>query len=164
MQRVTGIGLQDFEKIRRQNIFLVDKTEFIREWWENRDDVTLIARPRRFGKTLTMSMVEKFFSTDYAGTDLFSGMNIWKYEEYRKLQGTYPVISLSFSSVKETSCGEVKRKICKIIQLLYRKYSFLLKEDFLAPAEREDFLNISAEMEDYEASLSLQQLSGYLAR
>ena len=164
MRRVTGIGLQDFEKIRRQNIFLVDKTEFIREWWENRDDVTLIARPRRFGKTLTMSMVEKFFSTDYAGTNLFSGMNIWKYEEYRKLQGTYPVISLSFSSVKETSCGEVKRKICKLIQLLYRKYSFLLKEDFLAPAEREDFLNISAEMEDYEASLSLQQLSGYLAR
>ena len=118
MARATGIGLQDFAKIRKQNIFLVDKTEFIREWWENRDDVTLITRPRRFGKTLTMSMVEYFFSVDNAHSDLFSGMNIWKYEEYRKLQGTYPVISLSFSSVKETSYIEVKRKICKIIQLL----------------------------------------------
>lgn len=164
MARITGIGLQDFEKIRRQNIFLVDKTEFIKEWWENRDDVTLITRPRRFGKTLTISMVEKFFSPEYKGTDIFEGMDIWKYEEYRKLQGTYPVISLSFSSIKETSYEEVKRKICKLIQLLYRRYGFLLKEDFLEPGEKEDFLHISADMEEYEASLSLQQLSGYLYR
>lgn len=164
MARATGIGLQDFAKIRKQNIFLVDKTEFIREWWENRDDVTLITRPRRFGKTLTMSMVEYFFSVDNAHSDLFSGMNIWKYEEYRKLQGTYPVISLSFSSVKETSYIEVKRKICKIIQLLYRKYNFLLEGDFLTSDEKTDFLNVSADMEDYEASLTLNQLSGYLSR
>ena len=164
MARITGIGLQDFEKIRQQNIFLVDKTEFIKEWWENRDDVTLITRPRRFGKTLTISMVEKFFSPEYKGTDIFEGLDIWKYEEYRKLQGTYPVISLSFSSIKETSYEEVKRKICKLIQLLYRRYGFLLKEDFLEPGEKEDFLHISADMEEYEASLSLQQLSGYLYR
>lgn len=164
MARITGIGLQDFEKIKRENIFLVDKTEFIREWWENKDDVTLITRPRRFGKTLTMSMVEQFFSVQYKGTDVFSDMNIWKYDKYQVLQGAYPVISLSFSSVKETSYIEVKRKICKLIQLLYRKYKFLLEEDFLDPGEKQDFLNVSPDMEDYEASLSLQQLSAWLSR
>ena len=164
MARITGIGLQDFEKIKRENIFLVDKTEFIREWWENKDDVTLITRPRRFGKALTMSMVEQFFSVQYKGTDVFSDMNIWKYEKFQALQGTYPVISLSFSSVKETSYIEVKRKICKLIQLLYRKYKFLIEEDFLDPGEKQDFLNVSPDMEDYAASLSLQQLSAWLSR
>lgn len=164
MARIVGIGLQDFEKIRKQNIFLVDKTMFIRDWWEQKDDVTLITRPRRFGKTLTLSMVKQFFSINYAGTDIFQGMNIWKEKQYQELQGTYPVISLSFSSIKETSYIEVKKKICKIIELLYQEYDFLLEGDFLKPKEREYFLKVSAEMEDYEASLSLQQLSGYLYR
>lgn len=82
MARSIGIGLQDFEKIRKQNLFLVDKTMFIKEWWEENDDVTLITRPRRFGKTLTLSMVEHFFSVDHAGTDIFQGMNIWKDKKY----------------------------------------------------------------------------------
>lgn len=164
MARTVGIGLQDFEKIRKENIFLVDKTTFIKDWWEKKDDVTLITRPRRFGKTLTLSMVEQFFSVNYAGTDIFQGMNIWQDKKYRELQGTYPVIALSFSSIKETSYQEVKKKICKIIQLLYRKYDFLLEENFLKQGEREDFLKISVELEDYEASLAIQQLSGYLNR
>lgn len=164
MARTVGIGLQDFEKIRKENVFLVDKTMFIKEWWEKKDDVTLITRPRRFGKTLTLSMVEQFFSVNYAGTDIFQGMNIWQDKKYRELQGTYPVIALSFSSIKETSYQEVKKKICKIIQLLYRKYDFLLEENFLKQGEREDFLKISVELEDYEASLAIQQLSGYLNR
>ena len=62
MSRTIGIGKQDFEKLIAENVFYVDKTKFIKEWWDNKDDVTLITRPRRFGKTLTMSMVEKFFS------------------------------------------------------------------------------------------------------
>ena len=61
MARTVAIGRQDFEKIRINNNFYVDKTDFIREWWENGDDVTLITRPRRFGKTLNMSMTEQFF-------------------------------------------------------------------------------------------------------
>lgn len=164
MARTVGIGLQDFEKVRKQNVFLVDKTMFIRDWWENKDDVTLITRPRRFGKTLTLSMVEQFFSVNYAETDIFQGMKIWGDEQYQELQGKYPVIALSFSSVKETNYIEVKKKICKIIQLLFRKYDFLLNNDFLKPGEKDDFLNVSAGMEDYEASLSLQQLSAYLCR
>lgn len=102
MTRTVGIGKQDFEKIRKEHVFYVDKTTFIREWWESKDDVTLITRPRRFGKTLNISMLEKFFSVQYAGReDLFRGLAIWKEEKYRRLQGTYPVISLSFANVKE---------------------------------------------------------------
>lgn len=97
MSRPIGIGNQDFKKIRENNYFYVDKTAFLREWWESGDEVTLIARPRRFGKTLVMSMVEAFFSVEYANRgDLFEGLSIWEEETYRKLQGTYPVISLSF--------------------------------------------------------------------
>lgn len=98
MGRTVGIGYQDFEKLRMMNIFYIDKTHFIREWWEADDDVTLITRPRRFGKTLNMSMLEKFFSMEYAGRGgLFEGLAIWELTKYRELQGTYPVISLSFS-------------------------------------------------------------------
>ncbi len=92
MAKTVGIGLQDFEKIRERNVFYIDKTKFIQEWWESQDDVTLITRPRRFGKTLTMRMVEQFFSVEYRGRgDLFEGLEIWEKEEYRALQGTYPV-------------------------------------------------------------------------
>ncbi len=164
MARTIGIGLQDFEKICIENIFYVDKTMFIKEWWESKDDVTLITRPRRFGKTLTMSMLGEFFSVDYANSKLFEGMHIWKEEKYRKLQGTYPVISLSFSNIKETSYEDTRNKICKIIQLQYRKYRFLLEGDLLSDDEKEDFMKISARMPDYEASLALPQLSEYLYR
>lgn len=86
MTQVTGIGYQDFEAIREQNCFYIDKTSFLQEWWEERDAVTLITRPRRFGKTLNMSMVEKFFSIQYAGReDLFQGLKIWENEAFRKL-------------------------------------------------------------------------------
>ena len=61
MPRTVGIGHQDFEKLRMKNNFYIDKTDFIRKWWDADDEVTLITRPRRFGKTMTMSMVEKFF-------------------------------------------------------------------------------------------------------
>lgn len=164
MARTIGIGLQDFEKICIENIFYVDKTMFIKEWWESKDDVTLITRPRRFGKTLTMSMLEEFFSVDYANSKLFEGMHIWKEEKYRKLQGTYPVIALSFSNIKETSYEDTRNKICKIIQLQYRKYRFLLEGDLLSDDEKEDFMKISARIPDYEASLALPQLSEYLYR
>ncbi len=116
MARVIGIGHQDFEQLVISDGFYVDKTMFIREWWESRDVVTLITRPRRFGKTLNMSMLEKFFSVRYAGRgSLFSGLSIWKDEKYRRLQGTYPVIVLSFANVKETSYENARKKICQIL-------------------------------------------------
>ena len=100
--RTVGIGIQDFEKLIEENLFYIDKTSFIKEWWENGDDVTLIARPRRFGKTLNMSMLNRFFSLEYADKgEVFEGLSIWNEEKYRQLQGTYPVISLSFARIKE---------------------------------------------------------------
>lgn len=111
MAKTIGIGLQDFEKIRERNVFYVDKTKFIQEWWEAQDDVTLITRPRRFGKTLTMRMMEQFFSVDYKGrADLFEGLYIWKEEKYRQMQGTYPVIFLSFADIKENTFQGTKKK------------------------------------------------------
>ncbi len=164
MARTVGIGIQDFEKLKRENLFLVDKTMFIKEWWENQDEVTLITRPRRFGKTLNLSMLEYFFSVEYSESDLFQGMKIWEEQMYRKLQGTYPVISLSFSSVKEDCYEEAKKKICRLLQLTYQKFDFLIKENILKDYEKEAFDMVSADMEAYEASLSLRLLSGYLYR
>lgn len=98
MRKTVGIGNQDFEAIWRENYFYIDKTSFIKEWWESGDNVTLITRPKRFGKTLTMNMIEKFFSVRYVGReDLFEGMSIWESEKFKVLQGTYPVISLSLA-------------------------------------------------------------------
>ena len=86
MARTVGIGIQEYNEIIEKNCFYVDKTNFIREWWESMDSVTLITRPRRFGKTLTMSMLERFFSVNYANRgDLFEGLSIWREEKYRAL-------------------------------------------------------------------------------
>ena len=86
MAETVAIGIQNFEKLREGNYFYIDKTSFIREWWENGDDVTLITRPRRFGKTLNMSMLEAFFSVDHAGReDLFERLSIWEDEKYRAI-------------------------------------------------------------------------------
>ena len=77
MERTVAIGIQNFGDLIQKNYFYIDKTAFIKEWWDGGDSVTLIARPRRFGKTLNMSMVEQFFSIDYAGRkDLFEGLFI----------------------------------------------------------------------------------------
>ena len=143
MTRTVAIGLQNFGKIRENQIFYIDKTRFIKEWWEAKDEVTLIARPRRFGKTLTMSMVEQFFSVDYAGNKFFEGTEIWKDKKYRELAGTYPVIFLSFADVKETSFEQAGRMIAQSIVDLYNKYSFLAEGDILSDREREYFYSVS---------------------
>ncbi len=165
MARTVGIGNQDFETIRREGYFYVDKTNMIREWWENGDSVTLITRPRRFGKTLNMSMLEQFFSVDYAGRgDLFEGLSVWQEEKYRQLQGTYPVIALSFAKVKETTYQEARKKICRILSDLYRQFDFLWNSEKLTPREKELYQAVSDDMEDYVAAESLNALSNLLMR
>ena len=164
MARTVSIGRQDFQRIRESNNFYVDKTHFIREWWEADDEVTLIARPRRFGKTLNMSMLEKFFSVSYAGRgDLFEGLSIWEDVKYRGLQGTWPVISLSFADIKETSFIQARKKMCRIMNELYKQFDFLLKTDLLTESEKKEFW-ISADMEDNQLSFSLKLLSSHLSR
>ncbi len=165
MARAIGIGNQDFETIRKQNYFYIDKTKLIQEWWESGDSVTLITRPRRFGKTLNMSMLEKFFSVNYAGRgDLFEGLAVWKDEKNRKLQGTYPVISLSFAKVKETTYLSARKMLCHIIANVYNEYDFLLDSDRLNENEKAFFKKVSADMEDYIAADSLNVLSRYLMK
>ena len=164
MARTVSIGRQDFQRIRESNNFYVDKTHFIREWWEADDEVTLIARPRRFGKTLNMSMLEKFFSVSYAGRgDLFEGLSIWEDEKYRGLQGTWPVISLSFADIKETSFIQARKKMCRIMNEVYKQFDFLLKTDLLTESEKKEFW-ISPDMEDNQLSFSLKLLSSHLSR
>ena len=133
MARVIGIGKQNYEKVVGRHNFYVDKTLFIKEWWENEDEVTLITRPRRFGKTLNMSMVEQFFSVDYAGrSDLFEEMKLWDDEKYHSLQGKFPVISLSFAGVKGTGdFSQMRKMICRLIYEQYDKYKFILHLDRL---------------------------------
>ena len=160
-----GIGIQDFAKLREQNKFYIDKTSFIKEWWESGDDVTLLTRPRRFGKTLNMSMVEEFFSINYAGRgDLFEGLTIWEEEKYQKMQGTYPVISLSFAKIKENNYQMTRKKICQQLMELYAKNSFLLDGDLLYKTEKEYFNRVNVDMDDADATIALNCLSDYLCR
>ena len=165
MARTIGIGNQDFETIRREGYFYVDKTSFIQKWWESGDSVTLITRPRRFGKTLNMSMVEQFFSLDYVGrSDLFEGLSIWQEEKYRQLQGTYPVIALSFAKIKGTSYQNVRRELCQTISELFNTFHFLLESGKLNEYEKNMFYKISDDMEDHIAANSLNFLSNLLVQ
>ena len=123
MARTVAIGIQDFETVITNDYFYVDKTAFIKEWWESGDSVTLISRPRRFGKTLNMSMLERFFSLKYADQGkLFENLSIWEDEKYRNLQGTIPVISVSFATVKEENFELTRKKICRILVDAYKEY------------------------------------------
>ena len=165
MARTAGIGIQSFEKLIMENSFYIDKTDFIRLWWENRDDVTLITRPRRFGKTLNMNMLERFLSIEYTGRgEVFKGLSIWKDEKYRNLQGTYPVIFLSFAGIKSSSFDEAKKGLLYLIEKLYNRYEFLLKEDSLNEKEKDFIKNISVNMDNYSAISSLGTLSEFLYR
>lgn len=163
MARTVAIGIQSFDEIIKKNYFYIDKTNFIREWWDSGDSVTLITRPRRFGKTLNMSMLEQFFSVKYEGrSDLFEGLFIWQDEEYRQMQGTYPVISLSFASVKETNFEAARQKICTILAEAYAQNSFLLESDALGEMDKDFVRRISMNMDEVSATLSLHYLSKYM--
>ena len=165
MARRVAIGIQDFGKLLKHNCFYVDKTLFIKEWWENMDDVTLITRPRRFGKTLTMSMLEQFFSVNYAQEKaVFEKLNIWEYEEYRGLQGTYPVIFLSFSRVKGNSYPYTRMMMNQILTEMYGRNRYLLDGDLLSEAEKKYFHEVCDTMQEHTAVAAIHRLSEFLYR
>ena len=160
-----SIGNQGFDNIREKKYFYIDKTAFIKEWWDSGDNVTLITRPRRFGKTLNMSMLNCFFSNRYAGrSDLFEGLSVWEDEKYRQLQGTYPVIFISFADVKQADCGEAIWKIKKIISNIYQQYAWLGSWEGLTFTEREQFAGVNPDMENMLAQSAVQDLCNYLNR
>ncbi len=160
-----AIGLQDFETVRTRNIFYVDKTDFIRQWWDNEDSVTLITRPRRFGKTLNLSMTECFFSNQYAHrADLFEGLSIWKEERFRELQGTWPVIFLSLAKIKATNYEDMEYAISSILFHAYQKNLVLLEGDCLNENEKEYFNSVKPGMDGKVAVDAIYNLSFYLSR
>ncbi len=164
MARTVGIGIQSFDKLIGNQYLYIDKTDFIREWWESGDDVTLITRPRRFGKTLNMNMLERFLSKEYADQgEIFEGLSIWKDEKYRNIQGSMPVIFLSFADVKANTFILAREKICMLIREVYRKHDYLLEERFLKESEKVFFCKVMTEMTDSEVAYSLKNLSGYLS-
>jgi hypothetical protein len=165
MERKIAIGKQNFGDLIQENCFYIDKTNFIKEWWESGDEVTLITRPRRFGKTLNMSMLEQFFSLNYANQGkLFEGLAIWKEEKYQKMQGTYPVISLSFANVKGNTFSNTRDAICQLIVNLYSQYDFLRNSEVLTTKDKEYFDRISINMRDSDVTMAVHQLSSYLYR
>ena len=159
-----SIGKQDFASLIENNFYYVDKTDFIKEWWDSGDDVTLITRPRRFGKTLNMSMLNCFFSNKYANRgDLFEGLSIWEDEEYRKIQGTYPVIFLSFAEIKQTDYGSAVQKIKRIIAALFRQYADIMDCDKFTEMDRAQFNNVTPEMDDVTAQSAIHDLCNFLS-
>lgn len=167
MARTVAIGYQNYQELIEHNAFYIDKTLFIKEWWENIDKVTLITRPRRFGKTLNMSMVEQFFSVEYAGQGrLFEQMKIWKEEKYQQIQGTYPVISLSFAPVKSMkNFVDTRRLLCRLIYEQFNKYRFLLDVNGLMDdKEKALFGAVSRDMDEDIAAMSLNMLSRLLMK
>ena len=165
MAKTVSIGNQSFESIRRQDIFYIDKSEFIKEWWENEDVVTLITRPRRFGKTLNMDMLKCFFSNKFTDRgDLFEGLEIWKEEKYRKLQGTYPVIFISFAAVKGDTFEITKQQIVTQIVHLFEEKRFLLDADVMSESEKIKYKQFVLEPEKFDISAKLNELSDYLSR
>ena len=162
MKRV-AIGKQSFEDIRKKDCFYIDKTDFIKDWWESADDVTLITRPRRFGKTLNMDMLKCFFSNQYEGRkELFEGLDIWKDEKYRKLQGTYPVIFLSFADIKGNTFEMARQQICIKILDLYEENEYLLEGDILGESEKAFYKSVSMDMSDAIISTSLNKLCVFM--
>ena len=132
MPRKIGTGVQSFSKLRERGSFFVDKTEFISDWWNADDEVTLITRPRRFGKTLNMNMLECFFSPEYAGrADLFEGLNVWNDPEMRELQGSQPVIFITMAKIKGTTYEDFLRQMNTTMMSVYSRY-----EDFVSKSEK----------------------------
>ena len=165
MGRTVAIGIQNFETVRQGNYFYIDKTSFIKEWWESGDSVTLIMRPRRFGKSLNMSMLEQFFSVEYTGRDdLFEGLSVWDDEMYKELQGTYPVISLSFADIKSNNYKSVREEINYILVNLYNKNRFLLECDVLSEEDKAFYRSVTREMSDVTASRAIQRMCDFLYR
>ena len=175
MGRTISIGAQSFEFIRKNNYFFIDKTGFIKEWWENGDAVTLITRPRRFGKTLNLDMMNSFFSNTYEGRgELFEGLSIWEDKspdgenplsgdyKYRKLQGSYPVIFLSFAGIKGQTFEETKQGIKYTLAKLYESHEYLRNGKGMGKREQNFFDSVSPEMTDGVAVLALKYLSDYL--
>ena len=165
MKKTVAIGEQDYETIRKNDFFYIDKTAFIKEWWESGDPVTLITRPRRFGKTLNMSMLKCFFSDKFKDRkELFFGLDISRDSEMMQKQGSYPVIFLSFAGIKGTSYEQIVKEIKKQLVSLYSSYEYLYSYDGFDANEKNSLTKITEDMDEVDAAFSLNLLSRLLEK
>lgn len=154
------IGVDDFKKLIDENYYYVDKTLLIKELLDNKGEVNLFTRPRRFGKTLNMSMLQYFFEkTEEDNSYLFKGLKIMnESKEYLDYMGKYPVINLSLKSAKQPTFEMSYKKIREAIADEFKRYSEVLNGNVLFEDEKEDFTNImlqKADLSTYNTSLKL---------
>ena len=162
MKKTVGLGIQDFEKVINRGSFYIDKTEFISKWWENEDDVTLITRPRRFGKTLMLSTVEKFFSIQQEnGRELFEGLEVTRDDKVMTECGKWPVLFVSFANVKSNSYEKALVQFNQIFTDMASDLSFL--KDSLDEKEREFYDAISDNMDEKMTEDCLHRYSRWLS-
>ena len=165
MERQIATGIQDFESLRVHEAFYVDKTSFIREWWHGLDQVTLITRPRRFGKTLNMSTLNCFFSNKYAcRSDLFEGLKVWEDASMREEQGKWPVIFLTFAGIKGTTFASTLTQMKATLVKLFSSYPELYRFQGFDENEKAALHRITQDMSAEEAALSINLLSGLLEK
>lgn len=159
------IGIEDFAKLRTNDFYYVDKTGMIRELLENWGEVNLFTRPRRFGKSMNMSMLRYFFEI---GTDrhLFDGLSISRETELcEKYMGQYPVISITLKDIEADGFEVSRRMLVRTMNEEARRCSFLLDSDRLSAQEKRDFeLLLDREMADDTLFSSLKLLSEFLHR
>ena len=162
------VGVDNFREMVSRDYYFVDKTNFIRELLDNKNKVTLITRPRRFGKTLAMRMLQEFFDINAAGRDTFKGLNISRAgEKYIQHRGKYLVIFFSLKDIATGNYQDALRDLCGKISDLYAEYGFLAESPALNEREKEYFLSVYniADHEQYgrdKWGKSLKMLTVYL--
>lgn len=157
------LGISDFKKIVDGNFFYIDKTMLIKELWETSGEVILMPRPRRFGKTLNLSMLRYFFEISQVPNDyLFEALNIWQHPDYRALQGKFPLIFLSFKDVKKENFNSAYANIAALISNEFNRHKNILLTTSFAEHEKTRFINImerkASETELDESLLFLSEL------
>ena len=144
MKKMIQIGTSDFKELIEKNNYFVDKSLLIKEFLENGAKIILTPRPRRFGKTLNLSMLKYFFDvkTKEETKELFKGLKIENEKEIMKLQGEYPVIFITFKNQKHISFEDFQDGIRVLISNLYREHDYLLDSDKLSEFDKNDFKEI----------------------
>lgn len=163
-KKTIALGISDFKKVIEGNHYLVDKSLFIKEAIEDGAEVVLLPRPRRWGKTLNMSMLKYFFEkTENSNRYLFNDLAVEKYPKIFEHQGKYPVIFLTFKDAKQLSWDLCYAHVRKIIAEMYKEHQYLMLSDRLSVKEKEIFQLIMDEnAEQHSLQSSLKNLSQYL--
>ena len=153
------IGVEDFKRLVDNEYYFIDKTLMIKELLENKETVNLFTRPRRFGKTLNMSMLQRFFeATEKSNAYLFDGLKIAAYPEYMAYQGQYPVISISLKSMKRASYQEAYFEYVKLLSDEFERHETILQSDAVSEEDKLEFQKIKkriAEPKEYNSAVKL---------